>query len=706
MLDYLKMLVEKLYRPAAATPQKPSEQSCLKGDLETVGMDFSDWLSGRQLQSRLYGQNSESLDYLKEHAGADVELTLEAASKILNHEFNLLGSGSYQPVDPERHSEYQDYTAIDWYLDPVSNLRFPRDISYREWDLYKMRPGNADIKLPWELARCQHWPVLAQAFLLTSDEKYAREILRQLEDFMGANPLEMGIHWTCTMDVAIRAVNWSLALDLIRSCDGFEQDIWQHAYEALFDHGAFIYSNLENHYEVTSNHFLSNVVGLLFLSGIFRDLPQGKVWGSFSRESLEHEIDVQVLDDGADFESSVPYHRLVTELFLSGYRLSEVYGSPLSDGYRLKLCKMVNFLAGVLRPDGLMPQIGDADDGRLHILSNYGQWKPQDPRHIFGPAALILEETNFISNADDSSHWECCWWGLDPAEFRAMEGAPGDASVILSRRQRQSLPERTQHFPHAGLTCVRESGNYLLVTNGIVGTKGFGNHKHNDQLAFEFHAAGQPLLIDPGSHVYTSDPVSRNLFRSTAYHNTLRIDGVEQNEMNPEWLFRLFENANAETISFQTHASYHDYCGSHSGYGRLENAVTHERRLRVIRDSWSLLILDSLSGSGTHTIEWHFHAAPGVKISNSSIGRLLIEAGSVSYFLYYPAALECKIEDEWYSPSYGVKQPCQAANLRHLTTLNQSEWLFVLAPETLADDDSEQMKMEFLSCGDQHRSSR
>ena len=33
---------------------------------------------------------------------------------------------------------------------------------------------------------------------------------------------------------------------------------------------------------------------------------------------------VQVLPDGADYESSIPYHRLVTELFLGSSRLAEL----------------------------------------------------------------------------------------------------------------------------------------------------------------------------------------------------------------------------------------------------------------------------------------------------------------------------------------------------------------------------------------------
>src|SRR5438034_1069926 len=129
-----------------------------------------------------------------------------------------------------------------------------------------------------ELARCQHWPVLGQAYRLTGDDRFAREIAHELHDFVDANPVGVGINWTCTMDVAIRAANWALALELVRLCASLPSAFWTDAYDALFDHGVFIERHLENTYEVTSNHFLSNVVGLLYVAAVFRDLPLGRAW--------------------------------------------------------------------------------------------------------------------------------------------------------------------------------------------------------------------------------------------------------------------------------------------------------------------------------------------------------------------------------------------------------------------------------------------
>src|SRR5262249_61977746 len=120
------------------------------------------WCRRRLERPCLYvSPGSRSLEILREAHPQRARDTITAAEGILRHEFTLLGSGPYIPVDPDRRAN--EYIPIDWYLDPVRGLRFPRGVPYKEWNLYEMRPANADIKYPWELGRCQNWVTLGQA---------------------------------------------------------------------------------------------------------------------------------------------------------------------------------------------------------------------------------------------------------------------------------------------------------------------------------------------------------------------------------------------------------------------------------------------------------------------------------------------------------------------------------------------------------------
>lgn len=651
------------------------------------------WIQRIRQSSRLYGDITDDvIAGLRVRAPHAVTATLRAGDDILKHRFNLLGSGPYVPDDPEQQG-LDGYRPIDWHLDPVSGLRFPRDIPYKSWDLFKMRPGNADIKLPWELARCQHWPVLGQCWRISGEPRYALEMIRQLDDFMEANPVGIGIHWTCTMDVALRALNWALGLGLIRKCALIDDAALLRAYSHLFDHGVFIHENLENKYEVTSNHFLSNVVGLYYLASVFRDLPEAATWDAFYRDALEREMQIQVLADGADYESSIPYHRLVTELFLGGARLADFRNEPLSAGYRLRLKSMLDYMAAVLRPDGLMPQVGDADDGRLHIFSGYGHWNPQDARHLFGPAALTLNEPGWLKYAGPDGAWESAWWGFDISQISFADN---------------ELPEHARLFPEAGIAVSRREGHFLLISNGIVGTKGFGNHKHNDQLGFELHLDGNPLIVDPGSYVYTSDFEARNLFRSTRYHNTLSIDGEEQNEMRPEWLFRMFETANAEHLHFHASDETTEYHGRHAGYARLpKGKVVHERRFRLLHGIRMLVISDLLDGEGAHELRWHFHLAPETAAENLGSGLCGIQVGKTRYVLASMENIEASLHEAHYSPGYGLRQPCMAINfMQHTVIDGPFHRGFAISPEAAFDLQTAQAAYSSLSENNRQETTR
>ena len=195
--------------------------------LAKADVAFPRWLRHRRAGARQYVELAlPHLAALRATQPGPAAATVAAAEVFLQHQFDLLGSGTFSPIDPDR-LERGGYRPIDWYLDPVRQLRFPSGVPYKEWKLYEMRPGNADVKYPWELARSYHWVTLAQAWQLSRDVRFAREIADQLDDFVEANPVGVGINWTCTMDVAIRAANWCLAIALVLDCTVLDESFWR-----------------------------------------------------------------------------------------------------------------------------------------------------------------------------------------------------------------------------------------------------------------------------------------------------------------------------------------------------------------------------------------------------------------------------------------------------------------------------------------------
>ena len=175
------------------------------------------------------------------------------ADRFCKHVFDLLGSGP-TPLG-ER---------IDWHVDFKSGHRWNPKTYYKRIR-YAPYPGGYDIKVPWELSRCQHFPRLGQAYLLTGDEKYAREFVAQATDWIEQNPWPWGVNWACSMDVAIRAVNWLWAYRFFEGSQSLSPGFKTCFFTSLSTQGRHIFRNLENKGGLRNNHYLTDLVGLVHL---------------------------------------------------------------------------------------------------------------------------------------------------------------------------------------------------------------------------------------------------------------------------------------------------------------------------------------------------------------------------------------------------------------------------------------------------------
>lgn len=215
------------------------------------------------------------------------------------------------------------YEPIDWQKDFKSGYRW----SAKEWyldcrEVVGVKKG-VDIKFPWELARMQHLPYIAVcAVSRPNDQKrIIEEFKNQVLDFISTNPPLMGVNWTCTMDVGIRAANIIIAYDILNQLDIdnlLTPEFTQILAQSMFEHGEHIVNNLEWSDRLTSNHYLANVVGLLFIASYLEGSKTVDNWLAFSVQEVLDCIEQQFHNDGSNFEASTSYHRLSGEMVVYG----------------------------------------------------------------------------------------------------------------------------------------------------------------------------------------------------------------------------------------------------------------------------------------------------------------------------------------------------------------------------------------------------
>jgi len=148
--------------------------------------------------------------------------------------------------------------------------------------------------------------------------------------------------------------------------------------------------------------------GYYFFCGSPSLTKEGKKWLEKGLSALKEEMKVQVYPDGVNCEGSISYHRLVTELFISTTLICIKNGLTFPQWYMTRLEKMIEFVMYYTKSDGTAPQLGDNDDGRLHILSNYGNWNILDHLYLLSVGAVMFKRQDF-KDAAGEFHEEAFW---------------------------------------------------------------------------------------------------------------------------------------------------------------------------------------------------------------------------------------------------------------------------------------------------------
>jgi len=491
---------------------------------------------------------------------------------------------------------------IDWHTDFKTGLNWTPAF-FRGID-YNNPERPSDVKVAWELSRMQWLIPVAQAFHLTRSEPFAAFILKTIDDWISSNPYASSVNWACTMEAALRILTWTYLFHACNSSIAWRDTAFQSRFlRALYLHADFTERYIERS-DVNGNHFTADAAALVFAGLFFEKGKTPERWLQIGWTELNSELPRQVFSDGVDFEGSVAYHQFVYEFFQLPAVYREKCGLATPPEYRQRLSAMESFIQAFTRPDGSIPLWGDADDG--HAL----------------PVRCS----------------------------RLLDASPKVESVA---------------FPLGGFYIMRNGGDHVFIDCGPVGMAGRGGHGHNDCLAFEAVLNGAHLVTDCGAYVYTASYEERNRFRSTAFHNTPRIDGVEINRfVSPDNLWSLRNEAVPEIRRWEPGATHDQFQGTHSGYMKLANPVRPVRTIVLDHTRHALLLHDGFEGSGDHAFEIPIHLAPGVSAHADSANRMRLSvpdnSGKSREFIlqWSPVAdWTLHVEAGRCSPSYGVAVP-------------------------------------------------
>lgn len=543
--------------------------------------------------------------------------------------------------------ERDDLVDPDWWYDPKTGRRAPWghafDVPYRDEE------AVGDIKQIWEPSRHQYLTVLAAAYALTGEERYAERVAAHLRSWWAANAPLRGVHWVSGIELGIRLLSWVWVRRLLDGWPGaaglFEEN--PVAVRQIWHHQRWL-AAFPSRGSSANNHVIAEAAGQFAAACAFGWFPSSARWRADALRSLERHLRGNTFPSGLNRELASEYHGLVLELGLAAVAEADAADVPVPRTVRLVLLRMTDALAAVVDDRLRPPRQGDSDDGHGLVVDGSG-----------------TDRWGSLLATGDAVFGRLGWWpevtGTDVrtpllAALLRPYGRPGTAPAVTRPARRPG------HFADAGLTVLRGPGGIWCRCDG--GPHGFlsiAAHAHADALSVEVRHDGVDVLADPGTFCYHGQPEWRRYFRSTLGHNTLELDGTDQSVSGGPFLW----TRHARTRVLVADPSAGDtarWCAEHDGYP----GAVHRRRVELTHARRELRVVDEVRGD-RRPVRLAFHLGPAVTAElagSRAVLRWTRDGEDRSAVLDLPGRLEWRAhrgESDpplgWYSAGFGRKEP-------------------------------------------------
>jgi hypothetical protein len=509
------------------------------------------------------------------------------------------------------------------------------------------RPAD-DWEWTWFLNRHHGWPVLARAYLGTSDERFAGELASQIISWVEGHPPDTeDLSCWRTIEAGLRmGYAWMSVIPALKKSPTVSDHAWACFLGGVEGHAEFLMVNQRG-----NNWRLMEANGLLTCGLLFPEFRRAGVWTRTATERLEAEMVAQVSPDGAHCEYSTGYHFVGVDSFTATMDKSDLilgrdHERAFSESYRDRIVTMWEHVMYMLRPDGRLTLLNDAD-------SRVVAPRLLDAGRRYGREDFIYAATN------------------------GREGTP---------------PEHTSHrFPWVRRPIMRSGWDADAFYGFLESAPAGAGHVNEDALSFEIMAWGQQLIGHMGRYTYEGTRPRRRYLANGRGFNTVTIDGSLEDIKRSD--------RSTWVATEETRWPWSSTPEMDQGYGMYDgpwtppiDPVSWERRMTFHKPVdgrhafWT--IRDDFAGSGDHDLEFLLHFFPGEvtcddekrtvvsHYADANVLVLFVEDGGLSF----DAA---KGQDDpargWYSSEYGMIEPAwEVAGKR--TTAFPSRWHMVFVP--------------------------
>lgn len=559
-----------------------------------------------QKKENLYLKVSETdAKYINSTYPKEVTKTLKTANDVLNQYFLFRDDWDMEKTN----IPYQFKNEIDWKAMP-----------------------NGDEEWCYMLNRHKYWIDLGKAYLLTGNEKYAKGFVKQVTHWIANNPLDDSLKnysWR-RIEAGIRCENWIKSFEYVKKSKSITPAFLSKFLESLYQQGVYINSAFSG-FSQTSNWGVLEYQGLFNLSLFLDDFKIAPQWQTDAIDKLTTCINLQILEDGTQWEQSPMYHNEVFHCYMNVNLLSQQKGIKLPEVLVKKTKEMAYANVKWQKPNYHQPLLGDSDD--------------TDLRGLLTLAASIFDDPVLKSRAFNTLDYETLFiTGME--NNKIYENIPSKFPDFLSAYQQSSGDFYMRSSWEADATYT----SFHLKKLGC-------GHGHDNLLHFTIFANGRDYLIDGGRFSYV-DNEWREFFKNNKSHNTLGVDDLTNSIYKDSWLNTFEARSQGVYTKITTDFDYAE--AENTAYKRLADPVFIKRRMLYLKpDVW--LVFDSFSANGNHAYAQYFNF-PNKNIQIENEGLTTTYADS-NLRIQPIKASEIKLSDAWWSSEYNLKEETKRAEI-------------------------------------------
>ncbi|MCH7480087.1 MAG: alginate lyase family protein [Chloroflexi bacterium] len=456
-----------------------------------------------------------------------------------------------------------DGEPVELHLTPSGELK--------HWTRYNSAQYDGrDIKWTWEVGRFGWAITLARAYFISREAKHVRAFWKYTEQFLEANPPNLGPHWVSAQEVAIRLISLTFCAQAFSKAKQSTKEIKAMLAIAIAQHAERIPVTMVYARAQDNNHLIIEALGLYTAGIVLPDHPEAHKWRAVGWKWFNRALQTQIAPDGAYMQHSANYHRLMLQAALWGAALAKGRGDELPAKTLTRLAAATHWLQSLVDHDtGRVPNLGPNDGAYIlpFTVQPYEDYRP-----ILQAASLaFLGKTVFPDGPWDEM---MLWFG----KLKASD-------VVTDR------PELIHRIEGD------DSWAYLRAA------KFSSRPGHAYQLHLDLWWRGLNIAQDAGTFLYNADPPWDNALAATAVHNTISIAGRDQMTRAGKFLWLDWAQAKITATKLDTAGRLIKISAQHNGYRNI--GLIHRRSVEYDGvNQWE--IVDTLAGK-QHIFEARLH---------------------------------------------------------------------------------------------------